>query len=172
MEQNNKKAISLVEMIIVITVVLILAAAAVSQTAGIQRLLQFNNAFQKTIFMIQRARTMALSSGTGSTSVAIQNSKIILDVNNVEKETYTLPSLIGLNPTQETAGVDCNNAKISFENGTGKTKLFCGDEYTGRFLTIKLCQVQQGTNASPICPQANVREKSFIIHKAVGTPQL
>ena len=57
----NKKAFTILEIIIAIAVILILATAALSGSGGIIRSMRFNNAFNKMVLMVQKAKSLATS---------------------------------------------------------------------------------------------------------------
>lgn len=178
-----KRAFTLLEIIIVITIIITLAAVAVSQTSGVQQLLRFQNAFQQTVFLVQRSRTMAVTrQGTAevfgidlsaSNEINLFSATSISDTDPTSEENFKLPSDI-FHSVQRTAsgGADCTAAKIGFERGTGNTLFSCTDLPPGvRELRITLCQVSSGASCASEGDPEFIRNRSFIIHLASGIPQ-
>lgn len=56
-----KRAFTVAELLIIIAVILILSAAAIGGSQGLMRSLRFGNSFNKIMFMIQRARSLAVT---------------------------------------------------------------------------------------------------------------
>lgn len=156
---------------------------AVSQTSGVQQLLRFQNAFQQTVFLVQRARTMAVTrQGTAnvfgvdlsaSNEVNIFSAASINETTPAGEENFKLPSGIFLKVQQGAtpSGTDCNAARIGFERGTGNTLFACTEELTERALRVTMCQVSSGASCVSEGTPEFIRNRSFIIHLASGIPQ-
>lgn len=173
------RGFTIAEIIIAITVIIILAAAAITGSAGLIRTLRFNNAFNKMIFMVQQARSLAVT-GKNSTTVKAYGVQFNLtapfsaalyniDQNDASRDSETLQ----LEATTELAlysSPNCSIAKIQFANGSGETSLACegGTPTDPSLLMLGLCEGENcvsDLNAAP-------RNKSFSIHSAAGIPQI
>lgn len=168
------RGFTIAEIIIAITVIIILAAAAITGSAGLIRTLRFNNAFNKMIFMVQQARSLAV---TGKGSAAIYDVKLDIVANTISigsstaairepLETLTLEATTNLEFfASRTGGVCGISAIIQFERGSGKTSLQCDSvNPPPSLLTVGVVrEVEAG---------AERRSKTFSIHQAAGIPQI
>ncbi len=191
-----KKGFTLLELIIVVTIVLTLASIAISQTSGVQQLIQFNNSFQQIMFFTSRARSLSVTGAEAINNTAAEllgvNFPSAMEADLIASdsdpavtqselvESYSLPSKVLVALSGSTLATCSFPAKIIFEKETANIRFFCGENEQGpveaqdKFLTIRLCQVQDSSEQN--CPQAGsssiIRERQFTIHRASGIPQL
>lgn len=177
------KGFTIIEIIIVIVVILILATAAISGSAGLIRSLRFNNAFNKMVFMVQQARSLAVTERNSDVEAyGVQfnlheppNNTIAFFADETDNsndfqldtaptdetiESFQLESATGI---ALTAGSCLNFAVILFRNGNGEAILNCNGDTDINVLTIGLQEVEAG---------AEIRAKTFSIHRATGVPQI
>lgn len=171
------RGFTIAEIIIAITVIIILAAAAVTGSAGLIRTLRFNNAFNKMIFMVQQARSLAV---TGKNSEAVKAYGVRFDfpssatLYNIQSNDTTQNSeILQLEVTTELAfysSPNCKIARIQFTNGNGETSLECegGMQNDPPLLTLGICEGENCINDLNTAP----RNKNFSIHRAAGIPQI
>ena len=176
------KGFTLVELVVVVMIVMILAAVAVTSSNGILKTLSFGNTFNKAIFMVQQARSLAVPGGdvtikgygvrfslnSSNAATLFSTTENITDTDAVSLgkhttiENYQLASNSGLafGATPNNTSTSCTSATITFIHGSTTAKLTCegASPPTSDILTITL-KTTSGTS------------KSFSIHRASGIPQ-
>jgi prepilin-type N-terminal cleavage/methylation domain-containing protein len=179
-----KKGFTIVELIIAMTVILILAGAAVAGSAGLIRSIRFTNAFNKIVFMVQQARSLAVTGKNSAvndyymifdetadpetiTLFGDQNNNQTLDTGESIEE-YRLETTTNLHLHLEslspTAVPSCGTLRIGFRNGNGETSLVCGADTPAN--------VKIGVEEEPEGGGPAVRSKNFLLHQAAGIPQV
>lgn len=162
-----KQAYTIAELIIVIAIILILSTAAISGSAGLIRSLRFTNSFNKMVFMVQQARSLAVT-GKGSAAnydVSIEIPRTISIGSSTAStretlETLTLEATTNLEFfASRTDGACSTAATIQFERGTAKTSLICD-------------AIQQSLLTVGVQETGGARSKTFSIHQASGIPQI
>lgn len=177
----NKKAFTIIEILIAITVILILAAAALSGSGGIIRSMRFNNAFNKMVFMVQRARNLAIAGKNAdvekyAVEIFKNTAALFTSPESATSEILTLPESTKLQfKTKTETGLECiSMAIIIFKNGVSEPVLACDGEMSGSLdptsgntaNTLKITLQELGASDEP------VREKTFSINHISGVPQL
>lgn len=171
----NKKAFTIIEIIIAIAVILILATAALSGSGGIIRSMRFNNAFNKMILMVQRAKSLATSGKkTDVKSYKVEflleegTVNLIADAGTVETmDTLELEQTSLLKLTSPSCGNATTYSAIIFNNQTNEIELKCSNAPNATnesLLKISLEEKDADGNS--------VREKTFSINHLSGLPQL
>lgn len=168
-----KKGYTIAELIIVIAIILILSTAAISGSAGLIRSLRFTNSFNKMVFMVQQARSLAV---TGKGSAANYDVQLGIATNTISigsstavvreiLETFTLEATTNLTFfASHTDGTCSTSATIQFERGAAKTSLVCDAVNPPPSLfTVGVREVEAGVER---------RSKTFSIHQASGIPQI
>lgn len=167
-------AFSVAELIVVIGVVLILAAAALQANGGIQGLLRFNNVFQQTISIAQRARTLATTNTEYSFGVEIDINeravKLFRKKDGVSEtlESFTAPETVHFDALNGDA--ECATPTVfEFSALAGEVSFTCANAPTA--LTVRFCQVLRGEK-NKRCGDSPVRSRTFVLHKTSGVPQV
>ena len=181
---DKSSGFTLGELMVVISIVMILSAVAISSTRGILQNLNFNNTFNKGVFMAQQARSLAVtgadSTKTGygvqfdasgiksySTTEDTTSASTCTTPTHTILETYALPASTALKytSTPNAVATPCDCAMITFFHGQSTAKLTCeggGNISMPDSLKITLQGVGPGAEKS----------KSFSIHRAAGVPQV
>lgn len=176
----KKQAFTLAELIVVISIIIVLAGASIIGTAGIIKNLRFANAFNRLVFMVQEARSRAVTSrGTAAayivtiafTSDATTSKKTItLTENpaptsgppNIDSNTLDTAGSIIFSAKDRSGGSPgsacSSSASIRFERKTARATLTCN----GTVKNLMEFGIEE-TGRTP---------KSFLIHQAAGIPQL
>lgn len=171
-------AFTLVELIVVISIVMILSGAAMSGASGVIKSSRFTNAFNKMVFMVQNARSLALAgkdadvekyevrvSTVADQAGSYRASFVSVKAGNAESvlDSVALPNVFGLRFTGNAGNSSCAPlATIRFYNPGARTELVCegaGSPNASAF-TLGLAE----TNGA--------RAKTFSIHAAAGIPQI
>ncbi|MBI4994170.1 prepilin-type N-terminal cleavage/methylation domain-containing protein [Candidatus Peregrinibacteria bacterium] len=190
---KGTKAFTIIEILIAIAVILILAAAALSGSGGIIRSMRFNNAFNKLVFMTQRARSLAIAKKNADIEKYMVVISLAPSIPQFPKNTAALilykydapkPETIEVLTLQQDSqlylktkkanDLECNDiAVVIFKNGASEPVLACGgpsvisnpssSEVTN-ILKIFLTEQDASGNA--------VREKSFALYNTSGIPQI
>lgn len=179
-----KKAFTLIEIIIVMAIVLILTAAAITGTSRILKNIQFNNVFNKLVFMVQTARNLAIAGKTGDTNVRFYDLHVETSLNqfldlrtrNADGSTDSIEfyfidknkfKVFSSDITNGIPGIDCpQEVHIKFEVGTGKFFVNCpgGLNPEAKIIQVGVKELQENAPGT--------REQSFLIHRATGIPQV
>lgn len=171
----NSRGFTLIEILIVVAIVAILAAAAIGNSSGLIDGLRFNNAFNKTVFMVQQARNFS-SSGKDNFSHGVQivngatsfTIKLFADDDgdgsydaSEESENYSLPSGVSIEVSNlGGSSSECDfPIQILFALRTAEASLKCGTTSTSQ-IKITLTSATLG------------RTPSFSITSASGIPQV
>jgi prepilin-type N-terminal cleavage/methylation domain-containing protein len=167
------KGFTVIELIIVIVVMIILATAAVQQATGVQSLLTFQGIFEKTVFLTQRARTLASTNMDTNYGVTfnIANRRVELYEGTTSKviDKFTAPDFVHFDVKK--GAVACASVStIEFAAQSAQPTFSCD----GTILTVRVCQVQKSDRLTQerCGTKTPVRDKQFFIHKASGVPQL
>lgn len=178
----NKKAYTLIELMVVIMIVLIIAAAAITGSAGLMKSLRVGNTFNKIVFTVQRARNLA-STGKNQAAYGVffENSpdptasdKVTIFTDRNGNEQYDsgpvsaeLIELITINPSDasltmsdKTSGdLECvNSGLILYKENSGEAILRCGGDLANKTL------MEFGIVSEDV-------ERTFLIHRVAGVPQ-
>lgn len=168
------RGFTIAELIIVIAIIIILAGAAITGSAGLIRSLRFSNTFNKMIFMVQQARSLAVT-GKGTAAnydVLIEMVPLNISIGSSTSATRDIIETLVLEETtnlkffaSHTGGPSCGTtATIQFERGSGKTSLQCDSANPPpSSLTVGIREVEVGVEK---------RSKTFSIHQAAGIPQI
>lgn len=187
----DKKAYTLLELMIVVAIVLILAGAAIIGSSGIVKNIQFGNAFNKTVFMVQKARNLAINGKNTAQTPAVNSYAVKFDMpaapglhsvaivalgaeetigsgDEEMLETYILTNNMGIellasDVSSGASGTACTgSAVIYFENKTGNVSFDCtGGPDAPNIMQFGIQETGDATTA-----------RTFLIHRAVGTPQI
>lgn len=177
-----KKAFTLIEIIIVMAIILILTTAAITGTSKVLKNLRFTNSFNKVVFMIQKARDLAISGKEGG-NIAI-NYTVEIDTSN---NFMTIQAEGTSGPREEVEGYYVLNKDkgyklfandvtsgstqcpivvwIKFEIQTGKISVNCPG---GLSPPAKVMEI--GLQEFPVGP--GTREQTILFHRATGIPQV
>lgn len=172
----KKHAFTLAELIVVISIIIVLAGASIIGTAGIIKNLRFANAFNRLVFMVQEARSRAVTSrGTAAAyivTIDLASTKKNIKLTDENTSSTPIDSFIldaagaieffakyGSPPSRTVCNAD---ASIRFERKTARATLVCGTSDPIPLMEFGIEDNQQN-------PQ---RTKSFLIHQAAGIPQL
>lgn len=176
------KAFTILEIIIAIAVILILATAVLGNSGGIIRSMRFNNAFNKLVFMVQRARNLAIAGKNAEVEKYVVEifkgtAALFTSPESATSEILTLPESTNLQfQTKTEINLDCNSiAVIIFKNGVSEPILACdgvagslnpNPEDIANTLKITLEELDASDKNKV------VREKTFSINHISGVPQL
>lgn len=181
--KNDKKpthGFTLIEILIVVAIIGIISAAAIIGSSGIIRALRFGNSFNKIVFMIQQARSLA-SAGkdtnvqqygvyfdllTPARAILFGRNNTLDEIPSADKtiEKFVLPDGETLSATDLSApAAPCAASgeyfAIRFRNGNAQTSSVCeGNPITNLKVTLS--------------DEVLAREKSFSINQAAGIPQV
>lgn len=164
---NKKDGLTFVELMIVVAIVIIISAAGVASSRGVVKNLQFQNYFNRMIFMVQEARNLAITSkdqyavsysvqfDTPANNTKVTVFKTMVDASNFDVEVYPF----ALSDFAITSAPNCAaTAIIKFESSTGKTSISC-DGNPLPFIELGLTD--------------NVgKTRTFSIHQVAGIPQV
>lgn len=166
-----KKAFTIIEMLVVIAIVLILSAAAIGGTSGLIKNLRFNNAFNKTILLVQQARNLAITGKDNLIKSYILEFDLAAGKATLkskkesgapsELDKLVLDSASGMTFTASGAAYCTTTASITFANTTAETALSCVGAGASTYLQVLKIEIRM-----------DAKTKSFSINKASGVPQM
>lgn len=178
----TSSAFTLIEIIIVMAIILILTTAAITGTSKVLKNLRFTNSFNKVVFMIQKARDLAISGKQGGNSTT--NYLIELDTSN---NFMTIQAEGTSGPREEVEGyyvLNNNKGYQLFANDVTSGSTQCPiivwikfEIYTGKILVncpggpsppAKVMEI--GLREIPVGPAT--REQTLLFHRATGIPQV
>lgn len=175
---HTSPAFTLIEIIIVTAIIIILTAAAITGASGVVKTLRFNNTFDKVVFMLQKTRSIAIAERKNEPyyqfMIETQHPPYFTQIRtwNEVIEQFEVDPLPGqdyeLIVTDLTSGLPCPHiTEINFDPKTGKMSINCPgipqvDE--AKLIEFRLREFPFISGKS--------REKIFLIHRAVGIPQV
>lgn len=172
----KRPGLSIAELIIVIAIIMVLAATTIGSIGTISRNLRFGNAFNKIVFMVQQARSSALTAKGNqekfgfSMNMAENKAELFSESggNRTVLETTVFASEVGIlqyaaDATQ--APFPCaNTAAVMFDRSSAKVTLVCDGREPPALMRFGL---KESNNVG-----ADAREKFFTIHRGSGIPQV